>query len=45
MPCSPRSREEVSGVRPGAEVKEVVADKGYHGKKIVLDLKQKELRS
>ena len=37
--------EEVSAVQPGAEVKEVVADKGYHSTKIALDLKQQGLRS
>ena len=38
------AREEVSAVQPGAEVREVVADKGYHSTKIALDLKQQGLR-
>ena len=38
-------REEVSAVQPGAEVREVVADKGYNSTKIALDLKQQGLRS
>ena len=39
------AREEVSAIQPGVEVREVVADKGYHSKKIALDLKQQGLRS
>ena len=39
------AREEVSAVQPGAEVKEVVADKGDPSTKIGLDLKPQGLRS
>ena len=38
------AREEVSAVQPGAEVREVVADKGYHSTKIALELKQQGFR-
>ena len=38
------AREEVSAVQPGAEVREVVAEKGYHSTKIALELKQQGFR-
>ena len=38
------AREEVSAVQPGAEVREVVAGKGYHSTKIALELKQQGFR-
>ena len=34
----------MSAVQPGAEVREVVADKGYHSTKIALELKQQGFR-
>ena len=39
------AQEEVSAVQPGAEVREVVIDKGYHSRETVLALKQAGLRS
>ena len=39
------AREQVWAVQPGAEVREVVTDKGYHSTETVLGLKQLGLRS
>ena len=39
------AREEVSAVRPGAQVREVVTDKGCHSRETVLELKHLGLRS
>ena len=39
------AREKVSAARPGAQVREVVTDKGYHSRETVLELKHLGLRS
>ena len=38
------ARAEVKAVRSGAEIREVVADKGYHSNETVLELKEQGLR-